>query len=97
MGPQARKRGGTKAGTLTKQPPGQAAYSSGAGGRQVWVVGCVIPNSYTQKLCSQPQDTSTEVLSLGQSGVLQPGLEFKEASPSDDSVVEVFLTYAQMG
>ena len=96
MGSHAQKRG-RKADTLTKHPPGQAAYSSGTRGRQAWVGGLVISNSYIQMSCCHLQDTSTDVLRLGQSGALQPGLEFKVASLIDDSVVEAFFTYAQMG
>lgn len=83
--PTGPERGDRKASALTKHPPGQAACSSGTGEKQAWVVGLVVPNSYTQKPCSQPQDNSSEVLSLGQPGALQPRLEFQEALPSDDS------------
>ena len=96
MGSHGQKRG-RKADTLTKHPPGQAAYLSGTRGRQAWVGGLVISNSYIQKSCCHLQDTSTDVLRLGQSGALQPGLKFKVASLIDDSVVEAFFTYAQMG
>lgn len=83
-------------GRYSKHPPGQAAYSSGTRGRQAWVGGLVISNSYIQKSCCHPQDTSTDVLS-GAVRCPQPGLEFKDTSPIDDSVVEAFFTYAQMG
>lgn len=53
------------------------------------MVGLVVLNSHTQKPYSQPQGNSSEVLSLGQPGALQPRLEFKETLPSDDSFIRL--------
>lgn len=64
-GPTGPKSGDRKAGPLTKHSPGQADYSSRAGGKQEWAVELVVPDSYTQMPCSQPHR-----LSLGQPGTL---------------------------
>lgn len=82
--PTGPARGSGKAQTLTKHPPGQLPLHQGRGKAGLGG-GTSSSNAYTPRPCSQPQDNSSEVLSLGQSGALQPRPEWKEALPSDDS------------